>query len=142
MRRIILYIIVLMIALWIPVSRIDISDLEPIQAVWINKDNGNYVITTDTEDVGIGETVRQAVENMKYQSEKIIYLDTAQFLLVEDNCREAINEISEYLKGGAKVCVWNGEGELAKAARYMKTHRVGIKLKEYLTDVKLTVIPG
>lgn len=142
MKRIMLYIIVLLLALCIPVDRTDISNLEPIQAVWINKENGNYIITTDTEDVGTGESIQRAIAEMKSKSEKIIYLDTAQYLLVNENCTVVINEISNDLKGKVRVGIWNGEGELARAARYMQTRRIGIKLKKYLTGSELPVIPG
>ena len=97
MKRVILYIIVLLIALYIPVDRTDISNLEPIQAVWVSQENGEYIITTDTEDVGVGESIQQAIAEMKNKSEKIIYLDTAQYLLVNENCTAAINEITNYL---------------------------------------------
>ena len=142
MKKIIIYIIVLVIALWIPTNRIDISNLEPVQAVWISKKNDDYIIATDTEDVGVGETVREALQIMKDRCEKIIYLDTAQYLLVSDNCKESIGEISEYLKQRVKVSVWNGEGKLKDVAQYMQTHRVGVRLKDYFSSVELPVIPG
>ena len=142
MKRVILYIIVLLIALCIPVDRTDISNLEPIQAVWVSQENGEYIITTDTEDVGVGESIQQAIAEMKNKSEKIIYLDTAQYLLVNENSTAAINEITNHLKQRVRAGIWNGDGELARAARYMHTHRVGIKLKDYLPGSKLPVIPG
>lgn len=141
MKKIIIYIIVLLIVLWIPVNRIDISNLEPVQAVWVYQDNGKYVVKTDTEDIGIGDSIKQAVEVMKKRCEKIIYLDTAEYLLVSENCKEAISDISEYLKDEVKICAWNGEGDLANAATYMQTHRIGTKLKDYVLGSILPEIP-
>ena len=142
MKKIFMYITILLIVMWIPVKRIDISDLEPIQAIWINKENGKYIVTTDTEDYGVGETVQDAVQAMKEKCEKIIYLDTAKFLLVSDNCRDAIGEISEFLKENVSICVWNGEGELVNAAQYMHAHDVGIKVKDYFIGLNLPTIPS
>lgn len=141
MKKIIIYVIVLLIALWIPVNRIDISNLEPIRAIWIDQENGKYVVSTDTEDIGIGDTVEQAVDMMKKGCEKIIYLDTAQYLLVSDNCKEAIGGISRFLKDKVKIGIWDGEGKIAKAATYMQTHRLGTKLKDYILGEKLPAVP-
>ncbi len=142
MRKIILYTIILLIALQIRVNKIDISDLEPVQAVWIKKDGEMYVIETDTDDVSIGDSVKAALQSMRDHCEKIIYLDTAEYLAVSENCKEAVGEISEYLKGNVKVCIWNGEGELKNVAEYMKSHRIGIRLKECVSNIKLPIIPG
>ena len=142
MKKIILYGIILLIVLQIPTNRIDIGDLEPVQAVWVQKDGELYIIETDTEDVGVGESVKEALQSMKQRCEKIIYLDTAEYLAVSENCKEAVEEVSEYLKGKVKVCVWDGEGELKNVAEYMKTHRIGICIKEYFTDIKLPIIRG
>ena len=142
MKKVILYVILLMIVSQIRVNKIDISDLEPVQAVWIRKDGEMYVITTDTEDTGVGRSVKDALQSMKEKCEKIIYLDTAEYLVVSENCKEAVGDISEFLKDKVKVCVWNGEGKLENVAEYIKSHRIGIRLKDYISDVKLPIIPA
>lgn len=141
MKKIIFYVLILLIALWIPVRKMDISNLEPIQAVGINKIGEQYVITTDTEAMGVGKTIKQAVESMKRECEKIVYLDTAKYLLVSEECTAAVSELSESLKNNVKVAIWDGLEELKKAAQYMQSHRIGVKIDECFVDTKLPVVP-
>lgn len=141
MKKIIFYVLILLIALWIPVRKMDISNLEPIQAVGIKKTGEQYVITTDTQAMGVGKTIKQAVESMKRECEKIVYLDTAKYLLVSDECTAAVSELSESLKNNVKVAIWDGLEELKKAAQYMQSHRIGVKIDECFVDTKLPVVP-
>lgn len=141
MKKIILFVIILLIASWIPVSKTDISNLKPIQAIFINKDGDNYIVKTDTDDLGIGKSIKEAVETMKTRCEKLIYLDTAQYLFVDQDARETIDDISQYLKDKVVICIWDGVGEIKSAAQYVRAHRIGIKIKDYFSNVQLPVIP-
>ena len=116
MKRIIIYCIILAGILWIPVEKSEIRDLEPIQAVWMYMENGEVVLVTDTEDEGRGESVSEALDVMKEKSSGIIYLDTAQFLLVSETAQEKVSEIIPFLKAKVKVGLWEG-GNLKEAAR-------------------------
>ena len=140
MKRIIIYCIILAGILWIPVERMEIRDLEPIQAVWMYREEGEFVLKTDTEDEGRGESVQEALEDMKEKSSGIVYLDTAQFLLVSDNAQEQIGELAPYLKGKVKISLWEG-GEIQEAARYMQSHKIGVKLARWRESVNLPKLP-
>lgn len=140
MKRIIIYCIILVGILWIPVERMEIRDLEPIQAVWMYREEGEIVLKTDTEDEGRGESVQEALEDMKEKSSGIVYLDTAQFLLVSDNAQEQIGELASYLKSKVKISLWEG-GDLKEAARYMQSHKIGVKLSKWSHEVKLPKLP-
>lgn len=140
MKRIIIYCIILAGILWIPVERMEIRDLEPIQAVWMFREDGDVVLKTDTEDEGRGESVQKALVDMKEKSSGIVYLDTSRFLLVSENAQELIGELSPYLKGKVKISLWEG-GEIKEAAQYMQAHKIGVKLARWYEDVKLPKLP-
>lgn len=140
MKRIIIYCIILVGILFLPTERMEIRDLEPIQAVWMYSEEGNVVLKTDTEDEGRGENVQKALEDMKTKSSGIVYLDTAQFLLVSESTQEYISEIRPYLKGKVRVSLWDG-GDLQNAAKYMQAHKFGVKLKQWSNAVKMPKIP-
>lgn len=137
----ILYCIILILVLFAPVNKQDIGDLEPIQAVWMYTENGKIALKTDTGDYGVGDTVQSAVQTMKQNSEGLVYLDTAQFLLVSKDAVEYIDEIMGMLKKSVKVCQWEGNDVLA-AARYMQSHKMGNKIKELDSIKQLQIIPG
>ncbi len=142
MKRIILYCILLAVACAIPMNRMDISDLEPIQAVKMSLQQGNILLQTDTGDVGIGKSVKEALSNMKQASEGIVYLDTAQFLTVSEDAQDYIGHMKEFLKGKVKVCIWEQNGDLEGAAKYMKAHKFGVSLKEWKREMNLPILPA
>ena len=141
MKRIIVYCIILGAVCLIPVQRQDVATLEPIQAVWMSEENGEVVLKTDTEDQGAGKNVADALENMKSTSTGMVYLDTAQFLLVTETAKHRMPEIAEYLKDSVLVCLWKGKGELTDAARYMQARKMGVRLGKWQENDALPVVP-
>ena len=75
--RAIAYIMILTLMLMAPVTRLDISKLEPVEAVAVMIEEENVRLETDTGSIGRGKTVSQALEDLKTNATLIIYLDTA-----------------------------------------------------------------
>ena len=141
MKRIIAYVLIGIITLLIPVDRVDIGTLEPIQAVWLSTENGRIILITDTDDRGEGKTVKEALEKMKRSSTGNVYLDTAEFLLVSENAQAEIVSIKPYLKPSVRVCLFAGQMKLTDAAAYMDAHSVGLSLREWEQYSILPKIP-
>lgn len=141
MKRIIWYLLILTVILLLPVKPSEVGSLEPIQVVWLSVENENVVMKTDTDDQGKGQNISEALKDMKLHSEGLVYLDTAQFLLVSENAVSRISEIKPLLKGSVRVCLWGGEGELSDAARYMQAHKVGRRLSKWNPQEKLPNLP-
>lgn len=142
MKKLVLYLLIIAGLLMIPVEKEDIGVLEPIQAVWLSSENGNVVLQTDTGDKGSGGTVTEALQDMKLCSQGVVYLDTAQFLLVSADVVSRIPEIKTHLKGSVRVCLWDGEGTVADAARYMQAHKLGYRLSHWQVEVKIPNLPA
>ena len=137
MKRAIIYCLILGSLWFAPVKEAEIAKLEPVQAVWVYRDNGEVVMETDTEDVGSGATVEEALSDMKQNSVGIIYLDTAEFLLIAEGMQQQIPAMAQYLKESVKVCAWDGQGSVTDAAKYMDAHKIGSKLGNWSPAVKL-----
>ena len=140
MRRIILYIGILALVIAAPVKPMNIGDLRPVQIVSVYKEGGWTVIETDTDDKGIGGTALQALQNMKDASDGVIYLDTADYLLLTKDAEEAIMELYENLKPSVRLCMVSGAVNLKKAASYLKTHGALPKLKGWKKGTELPVL--
>lgn len=140
MKRGILYCIILAVTFLLPVEKQDISTLEPIEAVWMGIDGENVVLKTDSGDVGRGVGVEEALADMKISSLGIVYLDTAQYLLVSQNALQQIPSIAVHLKKSVRVCIWDGNGEIFHASRYMKAHLIGCPLRKWKESTKLYVL--
>ena len=140
MKRVLISCLIVVLLYFIPVNGQDVADLEPIQTVWLSREGEQLLLKTDTEDVGRGTTVAAALTDMKIHSQGIVYLDTAQYLLVSETALDAVSEIRPYLKGKVRVCVWEG-GDVKKAARYVNAREIGVKLRKWTKVVKLPKIP-
>ncbi len=138
--KLILYSIILAVVLLAPVNRQDIGDLEPIQAIWLTQHEDSIVLKTDTGDHGAGVTVEEAVESMRKNSEGVVYLDTAQFLLISENAVPHMDRLISYLRQSVKLCLWEGEN-VSAAASYMQSHDMGSKIKEVQAGKQLQKIP-
>lgn len=141
MKKIILYIFIMVGTLLLPTQKQDVADLEPIQAVWLRMENEMLVLQTDTEDIGIGQNAAEALADMKLHSPGIVYLDTAEYLLVSQNAMSRISELNGILNKSVRVSLWNGEGDLVEAARYMQSHKTGIELGDWSKEKELEKIP-
>ena len=141
MIRKLFYAVILGALFFAPLNRVEIANLEPIQAVWMYYADGALVLETDTEDKGSGATVAEALENMKGSSPGIIYLDTAQYLFVSEDAQAQIPALQPYIKGSSRLCVWNGQGSIADAVKYTDAHKLGEKMKSWKQGSKLPEIP-
>ena len=121
MRRII-YIVILALLFFAPVERVDVAKLLPIQAVAIYLEADTVVLETDTEDKGRGEDASKALDALKENTPAVVYLDTAEYLLVSEEAVSLVDELRPYLKPSVKVCVCDASGSVKNAAKYLDVH--------------------
>ena len=84
---------------------------------------------TDTGDAGWGLSVDQAVRKLKETTPGEIYLDTADYLLLEEGTEEYLLVLKAYLKGGTRVAYAMEDVDLGEAAAYLRIHRPSERLK-------------
>ena len=140
MKRIMLYIGILVVLLAVPVKRLDVGKLRPVQVVRIYKDDGWIVIETDTDDYGIGMTAAQALHNMEETTAGVIYLDTAQYLLLSKDAEDAAEELRSVLKPDTRLCYGEKELDIGQAGRYLASHGDLPKLKQWKTGQDLPIL--
>ena len=127
-RRIVLYIVSL--ALLLMGGRgMDIGRLRPVEVVQLYEKAGLVFLKTDTGDVGWGLTVDQAVKKLKETTPGEVYLDTADYLLLEEGTEEYLPVLKAYLKGGTRVAHAMEDVDLEEAAAYLRMHRPLERLK-------------
>lgn len=117
--RMILYIIILALLFLAPVQRLDVAKLEPVQTVALYTDESGIVLETDTDNKGRGVTVDSAYEDLEDKTPGVIYLDTSQYLLVTEGAVSCVDAIRKYLHPSVKVSLWDGEGSVKDAAKYL-----------------------
>lgn len=117
--RIVIYIVILLSLTLAPVKPLDLANLEPVQTVSVRYEQNKIILETDTENRGEGETVAEAVADLKKKSPGVIYLDTAQYLLITKDAVHYIEDLGNYLKDRVLVCLWDGRGSIKMADKYL-----------------------
>ena len=134
MRKI-LYAVILLLLLFVPLERLDVAKLEPVQTVAICVDADEVVLKTDTGSVGRGQNVDRAYQDLEENTPSAIYLDTAQYLLVTEDAVKYVDALRQYLKPTVRVSLYNGKIDLKDAAKYLSVHSDLPKLKNWDKNV-------
>ena len=130
MKRILLWTAVLVAVVFLvrvePSGR-NISRLLPAQVLVVSEQEG-ICMQTDTGDMGIGDSVPTALENMRENATGEVFLDTVDYLLISKAV--ILEEIMPYLRPSCRVCLYKGEPDMEKLRDYLKHHNPGISLKD------------
>ena len=132
MKRWILYLIVYAMAAMLGgrlFQGTDVAELSPVEAVWISAKAGKVEIETDMGDVGVGSNTAQALENMKATAQGRVFLETADYLIVEQGNEGLISQLWEILRPTCEVCVSMEKPDMKQAAEFLNTHKPGVDLK-------------
>ncbi len=122
MKRLIIYCLLFAAALFVPVERTDVAQLQPIESIGIYQQGSQVIIRTDTGDLGIGSNVSEALTDLYNSTPAVVYLDTARYLLVGDGALEAAEEMRGTLKNSVRLCMAQEEVPLMDASRYLSVH--------------------
>lgn len=122
MRKV-LYAALLIPLLFVPLNRVNVADLLPIEAVAVYRDGDQVVLETDTEHKGAGENAEKALMALKENTPAVVYLDTAEYLLVAPDAAEEAENLRPHLKATVKVCVCEAAGQVKETAKYLEIHR-------------------
>lgn len=118
--RILAYIAILALVFFAPVERLDVAKLEPVQTVAVSVFDGQVVFQTDTKNKGQAENVTAAVDDLERNTPGVIYLDTAEYLLITKEAVTHMNDIEKYLRPSVKVSLWDGKGSVEEAAKFLE----------------------
>ncbi len=114
----------------LPFVRSDVAKLRPIEVIAVSVDDGKIEVDTDTDADGEGRTLEEAFKNMKRTTPGDVFLDTADFLLLEPGCETLLPELTEYLRPGCQVCLCVGELDMDKVAAFLRSHEPGVTLQD------------
>lgn len=128
--KILLYIGLLLLVCFLPVDGTDVGELIPVEVIAISEAEGMITVRTDTGDQGTGEDLPAAFVDLKDSASGVIYLDTAEYVLLEPGTEGCVETAVPYLKGGTKVCAAQEGISLDAIANYLSVHHPGICLEE------------
>lgn len=134
MKRWILYIaifVVVAILGTIPFRGTDIAKLAPVEVVWLSQSGGRVHLETDTGDMGEGENVQAALNDMKAAAPGAVFLETADFLIVEQGDEELLTQVYEVLRPTCMVCISKKMPDMKAVAKFLAAHEPELTLRQY-----------
>ena len=121
MRKV-LYAGLLIPLFFVPLHRVNVADLLPVETVAIYMDGNQVVLETDTQHKGSGADAEKALAALQENTPAVIYLDTAKYLLVAQDVVNQVENLRPHLKSTVKVCVCDAAGRVKEMAKYLEIH--------------------
>ena len=110
----------------------DVAKLEPVQLVYIYKEMDHLCIETDTDHRGAGRDILEAAADLRSKADGEIFLETAEFLLLEEDVIVTADFFT-LLRPGAGVVYTGERPDLTAAAEYLSIHPPEHTLRELRT---------
>ena len=130
MRRL-LYIIIVGALFFVPLERVNVGDLAPVSAIAIREMNGTIELQVDVGYRGVGESVTEAVASMMGTATSVIYLATAEYLLVPPESTHLVEELRSYVKASVKVFVADLWPDIDEQVAYLNIHGKGVRMRNW-----------
>ena len=124
--RAFIYCLILLLIFAAPVDRLDVAKLEPVEAVAIYMEDGKVALETDGGSKGYGPDAVAALEDLKQKAIRIVYLDTARYLLIGEGAETHAKQLLCCLKRNIEVGTYTG-GDVKEEAQYLDAHRESAK---------------
>ncbi len=134
MKRWLVYLAVLVLCGTFSNRGTDIGKLAPVEVVWLAENAGQVYLHTDTGDMGVGQDVQGALRNMKAAAPGTIFLETADYLLVEQGREALLTQVYDVLRPSCKVCVARSMPDLEKVATFLTAHEPQVTLRQYQVE--------
>ena len=109
MIRRILYAALLIAVFFAPVKRVNVADLEPVEAILLTRTAETVTLTTDTDISGTGEDISRAMENLRKNTPGILFLDTVQYVALPDLDDSDQEALKTYFPAGVKFFYLEGQ---------------------------------
>lgn len=134
MKRWIVYIAAAILFAVTPFRGTDIAKLAPVEVVWLTEKGGQVYLETDTGDMGWGTDVRAALEDMKAAAPGSIFLETADYLVVEQGREALLEQTCGVLRPSCMVCTAEIMPDMEAVAAYLAAHEPQITLRQWQVE--------
>lgn len=110
--------------LWSPARGTDVGRLIPVELVQILRTEQGFLVRTDTENRGFGESLPAAFADLKEQASGEIFLETAEYVLLTEDSRGCARDLPAYFRPGTQIYQAPPLEDLVAAAEYLGQHSV------------------
>jgi len=111
----------------------DIAALQPVELFYICMEEGRVALRTDTEELGIGNTLDDALQDLRATARGEIFLDTVDYVLVTEETKAVIPELENLLRPSAKLILATGTVNAKNITEFLSIHKPEFTIKDWMT---------
>lgn len=133
MKKWLAYMAALAVALLFSVSPFrgtEIAKLAPVEVVWLSQIGDFVYLETDMSDAGMGKDVSSALQDMKAKAPGIIFMETANYLIVQQGDEKLLEQMFSVLRPSCMVCICEEKPALEDSAAFLSVHEPGVTLRQ------------
>ena len=124
-----------------PFSGTDIAKLAPVEVVWLERQDNLVYLETDTGEQGRGETLQQALTDMKKSAPATVFLETADYLILKQGCEALLAEAYGHFRPNCMLCIAEKKPDLEDIVSFLRAHEPGTTLRQWrVTEMELPVL--
>lgn len=137
MKRWLIYLIAVLVLYSLPEGQgTELGKLNPAGLVYIYKEADQFVVRTDTEEMGRGASLEKALEDLRATSSAEVFLDTVDYILVTEDTKSCVPELEKEFRLSSKMVLATGQIDAVQAASFLATHDPEMTLLDYVTTGK------
>lgn len=109
----------------------DVAKLIPVEVIWLSESQGDVYLETDTGDSGLGTSVQDALENMKQSVAGTLFLETADYLILNQEDEYLLEQVYPLLRPTCMICTASKTPDMENIAKFLSAHEPDLTLRQY-----------
>ena len=134
MKRCFIYAAALALVIWSPFGGMDIGKLSPVETVWMEQRGDGVYLQTETGEAGCGRNAQEALENVRSGSSGIVFLETADYLILKAGCESLLEQLADVLRPSCMICTANQMPDLQTATAFLSTHEPNLTHRQWQAE--------
>jgi len=111
-----------LLLLLLPQRGTDVGELLPVEVLLIEKEAGQYAVTTDTGNSARGDSLEAAMDTLRDTASGVIFLDTADYVLLTGETLDCMDALPNFVRPGTKVYAVEDVLDLEEIGSFLQAH--------------------
>lgn len=120
----------------LPFTGTDVGKLHPVEVLAVSVADERIKVETDTGITGTGKSLEAAIEDLKQTSAGKIFMETANYLLVNEDGISLLPELFALLRPACQVFIFAGSGKMENISKYLESHPSNVTLLRYMQGMQ------
>lgn len=140
MRRWMIMLAALLVVSLLPSQGTELSRLRPAAVLMLRVDGKQITLETDMGDLGTGETLEDALRDLRDSAPGEVLLDTVENLILTESSRYLLPNLRRLLRPNVRVCTAEGKLDTEAVWQYLRVHQPNNKLRDVTDETRLQAL--